>query len=198
MHTYPDVRLFIGGEWRDALAAETIAVVDPATEEVIGCVAHARHADLDLALEAADKGFTLWRQTSAFDRCKLMRRDRRHLALTREQGKPLHESRREVTGKRQRLSEPCGQPSATRSNTKQMSTKSIMPVRNISRDSVLEDQAEHLFVDLELLSSTQPPTAVSASPGRSRRQEGESGRRLKRAMMSILGRRRDQVPPRPC
>ncbi|AJC83100.1 succinate-semialdehyde dehydrogenase (NADP+) protein (plasmid) [Rhizobium etli bv. phaseoli str. IE4803] len=107
MHTYPDVRLFIGGEWRDALASETIPVVDPATEEVIGSVAHARHADLDLALEAADKGFTLWRQTSAFDRSKLMRRAADILrsraeavayAMTREQGKPLHESRREVTG----------------------------------------------------------------------------------------------------
>lgn len=107
MHTYPDVRLFIGGEWRDALESETIPVVDPATEEVIGSVAHARHADLDLALEAADKGFTLWRQTSAFDRSKLMRRAADILrsraeavayAMTREQGKPLHESRREVTG----------------------------------------------------------------------------------------------------
>ncbi|MDE1996056.1 MAG: aldehyde dehydrogenase family protein, partial [Rhizobiaceae bacterium] len=74
MHTYPDVQLFIAGEWRDAIAGETAAVSDPATDEIIGKIAHARKADLDLALEAADKGFKIWRETSAFDRSKLMRK----------------------------------------------------------------------------------------------------------------------------
>jgi succinate-semialdehyde dehydrogenase/glutarate-semialdehyde dehydrogenase len=107
MQTYPDVKLFINGEWRDALAGETIAVSDPATEEVIGKIAHARPADLDLALAAADKGFKVWRDTSAFDRSKIMRKAADILRsrveavaymMTREQGKPLAQSKMEILG----------------------------------------------------------------------------------------------------
>ena len=107
MTTYPDVKLFIAGEWRDAIAGETIPVSDPATEEVIGKIAHARKADLDLALEAADKGFKIWRDTSPFERSKLMRKaadilrervDAIAYMMTREQGKPLAQSKMEVLG----------------------------------------------------------------------------------------------------
>ncbi len=107
MQTYPDVKLFINGEWRDAIGGETLSVVDPATEEVIGKIAHARKADLDLALEAADKGFKIWRDTSAFERSKLMRKaadimrsrvDAIAYMMTREQGKPLAQSKMEVMG----------------------------------------------------------------------------------------------------
>ncbi len=107
MQPYPDVKLFINGEWRDALAGETIAVSDPATEEVIGKIAHARPADLDLALAAADKGFKVWRDTSAFERYKIMRKAAEILRsraeavavmMTREQGKPLAQSKMEIMG----------------------------------------------------------------------------------------------------
>ncbi|SMF07952.1 succinate-semialdehyde dehydrogenase / glutarate-semialdehyde dehydrogenase [Xaviernesmea oryzae] len=107
MQTYPDVKLFINGEWRDALGGETLPVVDPATEEVIGKIAHARKADLDLALEAADKGFRIWRDTAAFERSKVMRKaadlmrsraDAIAWMMTREQGKPLAQSKMEVMG----------------------------------------------------------------------------------------------------
>ncbi len=107
MTTYPDVKLFIAGEWRDAVAGETIEVTDPATDEVIGKIAHARKADLDLALEAADKGFKIWRDTSAFERSKIMRKAADNLReradaiaymMTREQGKPLAQSKMEVMG----------------------------------------------------------------------------------------------------
>ena len=40
----------------------------------IGTVAHADQRDLDRALEAAEKGFQVWRKISAFDRSKLMRK----------------------------------------------------------------------------------------------------------------------------
>ncbi|MGE7367508.1 NAD-dependent succinate-semialdehyde dehydrogenase [Neorhizobium sp. NPDC001467] len=107
MTTYPDVKLFIAGEWRDAIAGETIDVTDPATDDVIGKIAHARHADLDLALEAADKGFKIWRETSAFERSKMMRKAADNLReradaiaymMTREQGKPLAQSKMEIMG----------------------------------------------------------------------------------------------------
>lgn len=107
MQAYPNVKLFINGEWRDAVAGEIIPVVDPATEEVIGKIAHARKTDLDLALEAAEKGFRVWRQTAAFERSKLMRKaaeimrsraDDIAYLMTREQGKPLAQSRMEIMG----------------------------------------------------------------------------------------------------
>jgi succinate-semialdehyde dehydrogenase / glutarate-semialdehyde dehydrogenase len=96
-----DVSLFIDGSWTKAVAGRTIPVVNPATVEHIGTVAHADKSDLDRALEASDKGFRAWRKVSAFDRSKIMRkaanlpRDRADAIaplLTREQGKPLPRS----------------------------------------------------------------------------------------------------------
>jgi succinate-semialdehyde dehydrogenase/glutarate-semialdehyde dehydrogenase len=102
---YPDVLLFIGGAWTPAAAGRTLAVVNPATDETIGRVAHAESADLDRALDAADRGFRKWRDVSAFDRSKVMRkaadllRERADVIarlLTMEQGKPLPEAKGEV------------------------------------------------------------------------------------------------------
>lgn len=105
--TYPDTHLFINGTWRAARAGDTIPVIDPATEEQIGTVAHAQTADLDEALDAALAGFDTWRKTGAFDRSKLMRRaadllreraDTIAPLMTREQGKPLAQAKAEVLG----------------------------------------------------------------------------------------------------
>lgn len=107
MQTYPDVKLLINGKWCDAIGGETLPVIDPATEEAIGKIAHARKADLDLALKAAERGFKVWRDTAAFERSKLMRKaadimrsraDDTAYMLTREQGKPLAQSKMEVMG----------------------------------------------------------------------------------------------------
>ena len=57
---YPNTQLFINGEWTDAASRKTLPVVNPATGEQIGTVAHAEKADLDRALEAVDKGFRTW------------------------------------------------------------------------------------------------------------------------------------------
>ena len=54
---YSDVKLHINGKWRDAIAGETLDVINPATEDVIGNVAHARSSDLDEALEAMRSEF---------------------------------------------------------------------------------------------------------------------------------------------
>ena len=102
---YPDTRLFIDGAWRDGVEGKTIDVVDPATDEVIGKVAHATKADLDAALAAVDKGFKVWSATSAYERSKVMRkaadilRERAGtiaVMMTREQGKPVDQARMEV------------------------------------------------------------------------------------------------------
>jgi succinate-semialdehyde dehydrogenase/glutarate-semialdehyde dehydrogenase len=102
---YPDVSLFIDGTWAKAASGRTIDVVNPATGDKIGTVAHADRNDLDRALEAAAKGFRTWRKVAAFDRSKLMRKaadilrsraDEIARLLTQEQGKPLPEAKGEV------------------------------------------------------------------------------------------------------
>jgi succinate-semialdehyde dehydrogenase/glutarate-semialdehyde dehydrogenase len=102
---YTDVSLFIDGAWTKAASGRTIDVVNPATGDRIGSVAHAERADLDRALEAAEKGFRTWRKVSAFDRSKVMRKaadilrsraDAVAELLTMEQGKPLPEAKMEV------------------------------------------------------------------------------------------------------
>ena len=62
-------QLFINGAWCDSAAGKTLDVLNPATGETIGTLAHAERADLDLALEAADKGFRSWRKISARRSC---------------------------------------------------------------------------------------------------------------------------------
>jgi succinate-semialdehyde dehydrogenase / glutarate-semialdehyde dehydrogenase len=105
MHQYRDVSLFIDGAWGPAAAGRTLPVVNPATGDAIGTVAHADKADLDRALQAAEKGFKVWRKVSAFDRSKVMRRAANLLReradavaplMTKEQGKPLAEAKGEV------------------------------------------------------------------------------------------------------
>lgn len=103
--TYPNTQLFINGQWREAAAGETLAVFNPATGKEIGRVAHARQADLDLALQAAQKGFEIWRDKAPIERAKVMRaaaglmRERAGAIatlLTQEQGKPLAEAKGEA------------------------------------------------------------------------------------------------------
>lgn len=103
--TYPNTQLFINGEWKDAADGRTLAVFNPATGKEIGRVAQAGKADLDKALEAAQKGFETWRDMTAAERSKIMRRAAdlmRQRAgdiaslLTQEQGKPRVEAKGEA------------------------------------------------------------------------------------------------------
>ena len=102
---YPEVSLFIDGNWSKAQAGRTLEVLNPATGEPLGRVAHADRADLDRALAAAQKGFEAWRNVSAFERSKLMRKaaelmreraDAIARLMTLEQGKPLGEAKGET------------------------------------------------------------------------------------------------------
>ncbi len=101
--SYPELRLFIGGEWRGG--AETLPVVNPSTEAEIGRLPVATPADLDDALAAAETGFAIWRHTPPRDRSDLIRRAaalmrNRHNeiahSITLEHGKPFQQARLEV------------------------------------------------------------------------------------------------------
>ena len=105
MPSYPDVQLFINGQWRDGAEGKTLPIIDPATEEEIGRLAHATRPDLDAALESAEKGFEIWRNTSVFERYQIMRKAAQLLRerkddiawlMTRDQGKPLVQSAMEI------------------------------------------------------------------------------------------------------
>ncbi|RTL55217.1 MAG: NAD-dependent succinate-semialdehyde dehydrogenase [Bradyrhizobiaceae bacterium] len=102
--SYPNTSLLINGRWRDG-QNERLAVINPATEERIGFVAHASTIDLDEALSAAENGFARWRRVSALDRSRIMRKaadllrqraDQISVFMTLEQGKPLAEARAEI------------------------------------------------------------------------------------------------------
>jgi aldehyde dehydrogenase (NAD+) len=55
MQTYD--KFFIGGEWVEPAGSETLKVLSPTTEEVIGSVPVATAADMDRAVEAARAAF---------------------------------------------------------------------------------------------------------------------------------------------
>ena len=102
---YPDVQLHIDGEWVQSASGKTLEVMNPATGEVNGKLAHAGIADLDLALEATVRGFALWRRVSAYERSKVLRKAADLLRsrageiaplMTLEQGKPVGEAKMEV------------------------------------------------------------------------------------------------------
>ncbi|HVZ08861.1 NAD-dependent succinate-semialdehyde dehydrogenase [Rhodopila sp.] len=102
MAQYPDLKLFIAGEWRTAGGAP---VINPADETTLGTVPHASRADLDDALAAAQDGFRAWSRTAPARRAEIILRATQLIrervedlavAMTLEQGKPIAQSRLEI------------------------------------------------------------------------------------------------------
>ena len=65
-------RLFIGGQWVDGAAGTEIDVINPYTGEKIVSIAEAREADVDRAVEAAEKATQTWGKISAYERGRLL------------------------------------------------------------------------------------------------------------------------------
>src|ERR1017187_9141671 len=68
-------KLFIGGEFVDALSSKTFETQNPATREVITQIAEAGAGDVDLAVRAARKAFedgSPWRKMSPRDRSRIL------------------------------------------------------------------------------------------------------------------------------
>jgi len=102
-HAYPDLAMYIGGEWRTT--QQTLPVLNPSTEAEIGRVPVATSVDLDDALAAAAEGFEAWRRTSPRVRADLIRaaaalmrerQDEIALDITAEHGKPFRQAQLEV------------------------------------------------------------------------------------------------------
>jgi succinate-semialdehyde dehydrogenase/glutarate-semialdehyde dehydrogenase len=99
-------KLFIGGEWRDASEGGTLPVEDPATGETLVEVADATLGDAQAALAAAHETFAQWRNSAPRERGDILRRaydliierqDDLALLMTLEMGKPVAESKAEIT-----------------------------------------------------------------------------------------------------
>jgi succinate-semialdehyde dehydrogenase/glutarate-semialdehyde dehydrogenase len=102
---YIDTQLFINGQWQAPAEGRTLPVMNPATGKEIGRVAHATRPDLERAVEAARKGFHVWREMLPNERSKIMRKAAALMRerageiaplLTQEQGKPLVEAKAET------------------------------------------------------------------------------------------------------
>lgn len=105
MNGYPDLCMMIDGERVGVGARRTHHVINPATEETLGELPLADAADLDRALEAADRGFRRWRDAPGQQRAAvlgaaaaLLRQRAEEIARTAtlEEGKALAETRIEV------------------------------------------------------------------------------------------------------
>ncbi len=102
---YEKLELLIDGEWTQGTSGKSEKVINPATEEVLGELPHASAADLDRALDAAQRGFEVWKSKSPASRQDVMEKAARLMEdrldtiaenLTRENGKPLAESKIEM------------------------------------------------------------------------------------------------------
>jgi succinate-semialdehyde dehydrogenase/glutarate-semialdehyde dehydrogenase len=98
---------FIDGKWQKSASGDTYDVINPATEEIIGKVSKANSEDIQKALKSAEKGLKIWRNTSPWERSKIIRKiselmkqrvDVLSKWLTLEVGKPLTEGPGEIGG----------------------------------------------------------------------------------------------------
>ena len=99
-------QLFIGGEWRDAGGGATIDVEDPSTGETLTAVADATPEDAKAAFDACCAVQGEWAAHPPRERGEILRRafeliteraDDLAMVMTLEMGKPLAESKSEVT-----------------------------------------------------------------------------------------------------
>jgi succinate-semialdehyde dehydrogenase/glutarate-semialdehyde dehydrogenase len=103
--TYPQLSLYIDGEFIQGGGRREQDVLNPATGQAIGKLPHATREDLDRALAAAARSFATWKKSSPMERSKVLRkvaelaRERAQdigRGITMDQGKPLAESVGEV------------------------------------------------------------------------------------------------------
>jgi succinate-semialdehyde dehydrogenase/glutarate-semialdehyde dehydrogenase len=97
---------YIDGAWCDAVEGNMITVHNPATGEQLGTVPRMGAQETRRAIDAANAAWPAWRKKSAKERGAVLRKwndlmlenaDDLALIMTAEQGKPLAESKGEIT-----------------------------------------------------------------------------------------------------
>jgi len=101
---YEKLGCFIEGEWRTTNEIGQ-DVLNPANESVLAFLPHATEKDLEDALESAQRGFKIWRDTPVQKRASILhktadlieeRSEQIARIITLEQGKPLREAQGEM------------------------------------------------------------------------------------------------------
>jgi acyl-CoA reductase-like NAD-dependent aldehyde dehydrogenase len=72
--TMPPKEMLIGGRWGQAIAGRTEDVTSPFDGSVVGTVPVADVEDADAALDHAERGAKVWRETPAHERMRILRR----------------------------------------------------------------------------------------------------------------------------
>jgi|TARA_B100001964_G_scaffold210397_1_gene244722 succinate-semialdehyde dehydrogenase/glutarate-semialdehyde dehydrogenase len=97
---------YVDGKWSDADSGSTFDVVNPATQEVLGCVPRMGKSETRRAIEAAHAAFKTWSRLPAKQRSVTLRKwfelilehqEDLAMLMTMEQGKSLTESKGEIT-----------------------------------------------------------------------------------------------------
>src|SRR3989441_11470884 len=98
-------KMFIAGESTGSSSGQTYDVINPATGEVVDSAAKGTESDARAAIDAAHAAFQAWSETAAEARAQLIQKGidavKKEIAdlsvlLTKEQGKPLGDSQREI------------------------------------------------------------------------------------------------------
>src|SRR5919107_2256458 len=98
--------LYIGGEWRESAEGDSFEVEDPSTGEALCEVADASADDARAAMDAAAEAQDSWRWHAPRERGEILRRafdeitertDELALLMTLEMGKPIHDSKAEIS-----------------------------------------------------------------------------------------------------
>jgi len=120
------VRNFVGGDWRDASTATTLAVRNPASGAEIARVPLSSARDVDAAVQAAKAAFPMWRDTPAPGRARvlfrlkgLLEEHKEELArtLTIEHGKVIAETRGEIQRGIESVEHACAIPTLMMGDT---------------------------------------------------------------------------------
>lgn len=99
--------MIIGDQQVSGASGNTIEVINPSTESLVGYAPIADSMEIDIAVQTAQKAFLEWRDTPAADRAtammKLVNAVRNNIdeiahILTSEQGKPLFAAKGEING----------------------------------------------------------------------------------------------------
>ncbi len=88
MSDYPSLHMIIDGEKVSGGGRRTFDVVNPVTGEAMGALPLAEAADLDRALEAAAKGFQIWRKSTPQERAAVLTGAARLMVERQERARP--------------------------------------------------------------------------------------------------------------
>ena len=99
-----EVKQFINGEWINSIGNDTIQLINPATEEVMGDISFGNGDDCNAAIDAASHAFKTWSKTTPYFRAEILKKAAQFIRdnvqefatdMVNESGKPITEAKGE-------------------------------------------------------------------------------------------------------